>query len=75
MNKQDFIRKFNEVIDGNYSKMAVEISHPDLPSTDIINDNRECFYASLAYYKEAYDDDMRLKTCDTAEIINVYGVK
>ena len=73
MNKQDFITRFNEVIESDYSEIWVGISMPDLPETEYICNPRENFDAKLLYYVKAYDENLKLKTYNAIEIIDIFG--
>ena len=55
-------------IGSNY--VAVAVSVPNCNEPEVIINHKSNLAAKLAYYKSAYDDDLRLKTNPDIRIVN-----
>ena len=70
MEKISFIDAFNTAIEiDDITHIAVKIKQPK--GSEVIIFDREMFESKLEYYKNAYDDDMKLKTFNEISIVNI----
>ena len=69
MTKEEFVRDFELGIEEEFaSEIRVGIKMPDLDELEWIHNPYENFAVKLEYYKNAYDDNMRLKAFDQIQI-------
>ena len=62
MKKTDLIEKINEGISRGKNFMVVKIETEGSPAPEIIINSAENFGQKLAYYRNAYNDDLELIT-------------
>lgn len=68
----DLEEVFKEAID-DYLLVGVAIKLPNLDKPEIIINPSENMEEKLKYYKNAYNDDLTLKTCKDIQIIGAYA--
>ena len=71
MKKFELVNVFISVIEDNYNYIAVYVQVKNSTMPEIIINGRSNFKAKLEYYINAYDDDLRLKTCNDIKILKV----
>lgn len=65
---------FDEAIKQNKKYVGVKIRMQDFPRAEIIINERENFEKKLHYYKNAYSEDLSLKTSSGIRIVGfTYG--
>ena len=68
------IKAFLYAKEHKYQYIAVKIMTKDNPEPEVIINSYENFDNKLKYYRNAYTNDLYLKTCPTISIVDVaYG--
>ncbi|MGG5319191.1 hypothetical protein [Enterococcus sp. AZ072] len=70
MKKEEFLEKIDKAITNGWG-IKVYVNMPDLPKPEIICNPPENIKGKRDYYDKAYDDDMKLKTLDQINIIDL----
>lgn len=71
MKKFELVNVFISAIEDNYNYIAVYVQVKNSTMPEIIINGRSNFKSKLEYYINAYDDDLRLKTCNDIKILKV----
>jgi glutamyl-tRNA reductase len=69
----DLKKVFIDAIRQGHIYIGVAVKLPNLESPEIIINPMENFEEKLKYYKNAYDENLVLKTCNDIEIVGAYG--
>ncbi|CEQ04093.1 Uncharacterised protein [[Clostridium] sordellii] len=72
MTKQELIKIFKDAIDTKQEYIGVAIEMPNGAIEIIINLNNN-FKDKIDYYKDKYDDELRMKNCPSIKIVNAYA--
>ncbi|GAA0861724.1 hypothetical protein [Paraclostridium tenue] len=72
MTKQELIKIFKDAIDTKQEYIGVAIEMPNGAIEIIINLNNN-FKDKINYYKDKYDDELRMKNCPNIKIVNAYA--
>ena len=69
--KQKLIDTFNYAIDNNYKFIVLDLTVPNSDVYETIIVRNPNFKNKLEYYKNAYDDDLKLHACKDIEIMHL----
>lgn len=69
--KQKLIDAFNHAIDNNYKFIVLDLTVPNSDVYETIIVRNPNFKNKLEYYKNAYDDDLKLNACKDIEIMHL----
>ena len=69
--KQKLINAFNHAIDINYKFIVLDLTVPNSDVYETIIVRNPNFKNKLEYYKNAYDDDLKLHACKDIEIMHL----
>ena len=69
--KQKLIDTFNYAIDNNYKFIVLDLTVPNSDVYETIIVRNPNFKNKLEYYKNAYDDDLKLNACKDIEIMHL----
>ena len=71
---KDLENSFNSAKEGNFKYIGVLISMQGFEKSELIINRKENFDTKLAYYKNAYNNDLTLKTFNGIKIVDfAYG--
>lgn len=71
MKKYELVNIFVSAIQEEYNYIAVYVQVKYSSKPEIIINSTSNFKEKLEYYVNAYDDDLKLKTCNDIYILNV----
>ncbi len=71
MKKFELVNMFISAMENDYNYIAVYVKVKNSKSFEIIINKKSNFKSKLQYYVDAYDDDLKLKTCNDIQILNV----
>ena len=69
--KQKLIDTFNYAIDNNYKFIVLDLTVPNSDVYETIIVRNPNFKNKLEYYKNAYDDDLKLNACQDIKIMHL----
>lgn len=70
MTKESLIQLFQEAKEKEHHFIAVKIEMPGFPKPEVIVNSSENFEEKLNYYKNAYNDNLELKTFNKIRIVD-----